>query len=99
MADEHRQHRRGPDQHGDLVPLQQLEELGRVEARHGDHGRAHRQGQGQGDQEPHDVGEGRHGEQRVALADAQPGADLADRGDQVGMGQLDPLGSPVVPLE
>ena len=45
------------------------------------------------------MGEGRHGEQRVALADAQPGADLADRGDQVGMGQLDPLGSPVVPLE
>ena len=76
------------------MPLEQLEELAGVEAGHGDHGRARAQWQGQGDQEPHDVGERRHGEQGVALADAQPGGDLAHRGDQVGVGQPDPLGQP-----
>jgi hypothetical protein len=94
VAGQGRHDRRRHHQDRDPVPLDEGEEPPEVEARHRHHRGARRQRQRERGHEAHDVEERRHRQQRVAPGHAQAAVELAQHGDQVGVGEHDPLGQP-----
>jgi hypothetical protein len=84
--------RRDHDGEGRPVVLDEPEEAGQVEAGHGDHRRPRPQAAGQDDVLADGVEERRHPDDHVVGGEAHHRLGLAGMGDQVGVGQLDPLG-------
>jgi hypothetical protein len=99
MAGEPRHHRRRSDEDRGPVAVDELDEGIEGEARQRHGRRPRRQGVGEGDDEAHDVREGRDRDDRVALAQLQRGARLPHGGHEVRVVSITPLGRPVVPLE
>jgi hypothetical protein len=89
MAGEPRHHRRRPDDDRGAMAVDELDEGVDGEARQRHRRRTGRQRVGQGDDEAHDVREGRDRDDGVARSELQRRAHLPHGGHEVGVGEHD----------